>query len=59
MLVETRVNKDGYSLYLLTQVSSQLYKSVPTDRRLKNCTANCISKSLIHNLQGKRAHFFS
>ena len=48
----------GTSLYSLTQVSSQLYKSVPTVRRLKICTLKYISNSLIHNLQGKRARFF-
>ena len=50
--------KTGTSLYSLTQVSSQLYKSVSTVRRLKICTVKCISNSLIHNLQGKRARFF-
>ena len=47
----------GTSSYSLTQVSSQLYKSVPTVRRLKICTVKCISNSLIHNLQGKHALF--
>ena len=45
-------------LYSLTQVSSYLYKSVPTVRRLKICSVKCISNSLIHNLQGKRARGF-
>ena len=47
----------GTSLYSLTQVSSQLYKSVPTVRSLKICTVNCISCSLIHDVHGKRAVF--
>ena len=46
------------SLYSLTQVSSLLYKSVPTVRRLKICTVKGISNSLIHNFQGKRARFY-
>ena len=37
------------SLYSLTQVSSYLYKSVPTVRCLRICTVKCISKSRIHN----------
>ena len=48
----------GTSLYSLTQVSSLLYKSVPTIRRLKICTMKCIGNSLVHNVHGKRAHFF-
>ena len=48
----------GTSLYSLTQVSSYLYKSVPTVRRLKICTVKCIGNSLIHNFQGKRARIF-
>ena len=48
----------GTSLYSLTQVSSQLYKSVLTVRRLKICTVKYISNSLIHNLQDKRVRFF-
>ena len=47
----------GTSLYSLTQVSSKLYKSVTSVRGLKICTVKCISHSLIHNLQGKRALF--
>ena len=41
----------GTSLYSLTQVSSKLYKSVPTVRRLKICTVECISNSFIHNFK--------
>ena len=37
---------------------SSLYKSVPTVGRLKICTVKCISNSLIHNIQDKRALFF-
>ena len=48
----------GTTLYLLTQVSSWLFKSVATIRRLKICTVKFISTSLIHNLQGKRVCFF-
>ena len=50
--------KTGTSLCSLTQVSSYLYKSVPTVRRLKICTVKCIRNSLIHNLQDKRARIF-
>ena len=57
-LVETRVNKDGYFVVLTYQVSSKLYKSVPTVRRWIICTVKCICNSLIHNLQGKRALIF-
>ena len=46
----------GTSLYSLTQVT--VVHSYTSVRRLKICTVKCISNSLIHNLQGKRARFF-
>ena len=38
--------------------ASQTYVGHPTVRRLKICTMTCISNSLTHNLQGKRARSF-